>query len=59
MVMSAADLVGSGVISINLVKGSTATTISIEPTGAGGFGSIIKSRHQSLNSAAPFLLGRR
>ena len=59
MIISVANLVSSGAISIHLVKGSTATIISIDPSATGGLRSIIKSKHQSLNDSAYFSVGRR
>ena len=57
MVISEANLVGSAVIFINLVNGSTTTIVSTSPSGTGGFRSGIKSKHQSLKGATPFSVG--
>ena len=45
MVKSAADLASSGAVDIHLVKGSIATTMLADLSGAGGFRYFIKSRY--------------
>ena len=55
----AAERSGITPISTQQVKGSTATTRSIDPSGAGGSSDMMRSKHHSQNGCAPLSVGYR